>query len=150
MPIYQSGLVKNRVRMYQPPVDGQVFMRESTFESAAFFADDDVIEMIPVAAGEKIVRLEVYTTEALATDGTIDVGDGDDIDRYVDGNAPGCEGGIAPWTSGLSTTTAADAIALLAGYDEDDTIDIHVDVATALAAGTAHGVVTMRAWIVGS
>ena len=134
MPVYRSGLVNNRARNYTPPVAGQVFVRESVLTLPANAADNDVLEMIPVEEGERVVGLQVFTEVALAGDGTIDVGDGGQVDRYIDGNAPGAEGGYAELGAGKAQN-AANAIAMAHRYAEKDTIDVHVDVTAGGAAG---------------
>ena len=156
MATFESGLVQNRVEAYTPPIGGQVFTRTAEFVPSAVIADDDVIEMIPVFDGERVLDVTVVTDIKLANAGSIDVGDGDDVDRYIDGGAAAA---VGMTRMGLAATTefrsgAQGAAAYKHRYTEDDTIDIHVDVTTPSNAGgtaaTRWGRVWMQATLVSS
>lgn len=114
-----------------------VFARTATYSLAAALVVDDVIQAIPVFAGETVLNVEVRSAD-LDTNGTpaitLDVGDGDDDDRYLAADTVAQAGGrvvcglVLPYT-----------------YTADDTIDVHVD--TAPATGATSGDVTVTALI---
>jgi len=130
---------------------GYVQVRKVSFTTTAALANTDVIKMVPVQAGEQVVGGWVFSPD-LDTNGaptiTIDVGDGDDPDRYVDGSTVPRAGGIIEFGAGVAAT-AAGAASFNHVYTAADTIDITVSaaVATAAAAGLT---ITMVALIVGS
>jgi len=104
--------------------------RTVTYTSPVFVLDD-VVQLLPVYEGETVVGLELVTSD-LDSHGTpalvLDVGDGDNDDRYILGSTVGQAGGVAGpnVVSGYPYT-----------YTADDTIDLHVDTAPATgAAGT--------------
>lgn len=99
-------------------------------------AANDIIQMIPVEKGTRVVGMTL-TCEDVDTDGSptveFDVGDGDDVDRFIDGSTIGRTGGVATLGSGVA---AAAADGVFYTYTADDTIDIKVvTAATAKAAG---------------
>lgn len=130
---------------------GYVQARRVQFVTTAALAATDVIKMVPVQPGERAIGGWIICPE-LDTNAsptmTIDVGDGDDVDRFVDGSAVPGTGGIIAWGAGVAATPAA-ATAFDKVYTAADTIDITVSaaVATAAAAGLT---ITMIALIVGS
>lgn len=83
----------------------------------------DVVEMVPVFKDEQVVSVEVLVTD-LDTNGsplmTFDVGDGDDVDRFIVASTVARTGGIAKHTVGCPYS-----------YSEDDTIDFKVKAAPA-------------------
>lgn len=129
------------------PGGGVVFVREAVYTLTAALALNDVIQMIPVAAGERVVDLQLIS-EDLDTNGTpaivLDVGDGDDTDRYIDGSTIGQTGGMARLGQGVATDAAAIAVNRL--YAAADTIDVLVQVAPATGATT--GTIRLRAFLV--
>lgn len=129
------------------PGGGVVFVREAVYTLTAALALNDVIQMIPVAAGERVVDLQLIS-EDLDTNGTpaivLDVGDGDDTDRYIDGSTIGQTGGMARLGQGVATDAAAIAINRL--YAAADTIDVLVQAAPATGATT--GTIRLRAFLV--
>ena len=100
------------------------------YEITAALALNDVVQMVKVPAGA-IVSNVVLATDDLDTDGTpaivLDVGDGGDTDRYIDGSTVGQAGGITD-----SSNLAIDGIGYT--YSVEDTIDVLVQVAPATGA----------------
>lgn len=101
------------------------------------FVVNDVVQMCKVPKGARVLEV-ILTTTDLDT-GTpalvLDVGDGDDTDRYIDGATIGGTGGTARLGSGITTNTPAFT------YTANDTIDVLVQVAP--ATGTATGTLTL-------
>lgn len=130
---------------------GYVQVRRVQFVTTAALANTDVIQMVPVQPGERVIGGWVICPD-LDTGGsptvTIDVGDGDDPDRFVDGSTVPRTGGLIEFGEGVAAT-AAGATAFDKVYTVADTIDITISaaVATAPAAGLT---ITMIALIVGS
>lgn len=109
--------------------------RTATYEATASLALNDVIEMIPVYAGETVLGLEISADDLDSGAGLIlDVGDVADDDRFISNTNVGQAGGIAKHTLGCPYT-----------YTVDDTIDISVSTA---AAGAQAGTLTITAYIV--
>lgn len=99
--------------------------------AAPVLIDADVIEMVPIFAGETVVSVEVLVTD-LDTGSpamVFDVGDGDLVDRYIDGSTAAQAGGLAKHTQGCPFS-----------YSEADTIDFLVDV---VAATSVIGTIVM-------
>ena len=123
-----------------------VFIREATYEITEALVVDDVIQMIPVAKGERVVDC-ILITDDLDTNGTptitLDVGDDLDPDRYIDGSDIGQTGGHEKLGAGVA---AAAAFNLDLQYTADNTIDVKVAVAPATGATT--GTIKLRAFIV--
>lgn len=143
---FTSGLASSN-QVFKPPGGGVVGIREATYDFTAAFVVDDIIQMIPVAIGERVIDLQLIVETDLdsSTGVVLDVGDGDDPDRYIDGATVGQAGGFAALGSGI--VTAAAAAALNKKYTAADTIDVKI--ATA-ASGTpaASGTIRLRAFIV--
>lgn len=134
-------------QVFRPPGGGFVGIREAIYDFTAAFVLNDVIQMVPVAPGERVVDLQVIVETDLdtATGIILDVGDGDDVDRYVDGATTGQTGGIVRYGQGVAT--AAAAAALDKKYTVADTIDILIQTAATSGAPTS-GRIRMRAFIV--
>lgn len=104
-------------------------------------AAGDIIEMVKVPKGA--VVLEVWlTSEDLDTSTApaieLDVGDGGDVDRFIDGATIGQAGGIVRLGSGVAAAAMDGAFGF--AYTVDDTIDVKV----VAAAGTkAAGTITL-------
>jgi hypothetical protein len=98
----------------------------------------NVVQAIPVYAGETVLAGSLLATD-LDTNGTpllkLDVGDGDDVDRFLADSSIGQTGGFAALNLNLPKTYAA-----------ADTIDINVKAAAATAAA---GTLTLLIWVVG-
>jgi hypothetical protein len=100
------------------------------YEISAALALNDVLEMVKVPAGAIVVGC-VLATDDLDTNGTptivLDVGDGSDTDRYIDGSTVGQAGGVTDFSNlaigGIGYT-----------YTSEDTIDILVQAAPATGA----------------
>lgn len=125
---YQSGLAQsNTVPRGQP--GPTVISRTAKFTLTAALAVNDVIQMIPVFAGEKVLEVFLNSPD-LDTNGSpaivLDVGDGDTVDRYIDGSTVGQAGG----------KDRADAAYHPYEYAADDTIDIKVAVGPGTGATT--------------
>lgn len=137
----------NSNRGFTGPGGGVVFVREAVYTLTAALALNDVIQMIPVAEGERVVDLQLIS-EDLDTNGTpaivLDVGDGDDPDRYIDGTTIGQTGGMARLGQGVASDAAAIAVNRL--YTVADTIDVLVQVGPGTGATT--GTIRMRAFLV--
>lgn len=108
-------------------------------------AASDVIEMIPVRSGDTVVDLKVYITD-VDTNATpthvIDVGDGGDVDRFIDGSTKGQTGGVSVLGDGVAAAVVDDAAGFT--YTADDTIDITVVTAAATkAAGVVKVIATL-------
>ena len=146
MTTYATGLATSN-QAFTPPGGGVVGVREAVYTLTAALVEADVIQMIPVAAGERVVDL-ILVSEDLDTNGaptiTLDVGDGDDPDRYIDGATIGQTGGFSRMGEGLATD--AEAIAVNKLYTAADTID--VTVSAAVATGATTGTIRLRAFIV--
>lgn len=112
----------------------------SEYEITAALALNDVIQMVKVPVGA-IVSNVVLATDDLDSGGSpaivLDVGDGGNTDRYIDGATVGQAGGITD-----SSNLAIDGIGYT--YTAEDTIDILVQVAPATGAtsGTIKLIVT--------
>lgn len=101
-------------------------------------AAGDIIQMVKVAKGTTVLEV-ILTAEDLDTGTTIelDVGDGGDVDRYIDGSTIGQAGGVARSGAGVA---AAVADGIFYTYTEDDTIDVKV---VAAATGKTAGNITL-------
>jgi hypothetical protein len=100
------------------------------YEISAALALNDVIQMVKVPNGA-VVSNVVLATDDLDTHGTptivLDVGDGGDTDRYIDGATVGQAGGVTD-----SSNLAIGGIGY--EYTDEDTIDILVQAAPATGA----------------
>lgn len=146
MATYSTDLVSSN-SAFTGPGGGVVYVREAVYTLTAALALNDVIQMIPVAEGERVVDLQLVS-EDLDTNGTptivLDVGDGDDTDRYIDGSTIGQAGGHARLGSGIDSD--AEAIAVNNLYAAADTIDVLVQAGPATGATT--GTIRLRAFLV--
>lgn len=144
MATLRTGLV-TQGRAFKPFPQGTVGVREATYSLGAAFSNGDVFEMLPVYAGETVVGL-VLVVDDLDTNGTptlaLDVGDGDDVDRYMDGVTSGQAGGSAFYGANITS-----AKTILYKYTADDTIDIKA--VTGPATSATSGNITLRALIAG-
>jgi len=143
---YQSDMAEQG-RGFTPFPQGTVAVRRASYEIGAALVINDVIEMIPVYEGERVVDLRLIIDD-VDTNGTplvtIDVGDGVDPDRYVDGSTIGRTGGTAGYASGV--TAVAAALLLDYSYPADDTIDVKF--VAAPATSTVVGTVILIATVV--
>ena len=106
----------------------------ATFEAAVALVIDDVIQMVKVPAGARVVDV-ILAVDDLDTDGSpaivLDVGDGDNDDLYILGSTKGQAGGVERMGVGIVGT----APGVFKVYSAEDTVDIHVDTAP-VAGGT--------------
>ena len=98
------------------------------YEVAVALVIDDIIQMVKVPSGATVTEL-VLSVDDLDSGTAIllDVGDGDDDDRYILGSTIGQAGGTVRLGSGVVSTSGANALNYT--YTAEDTIDIHVDTA---------------------
>jgi hypothetical protein len=133
---------------FRPPGGGIIGVREATYTFSAAFALNDVIQMVPVAKGERAVGGQLIVETDLDSNGTpliiLSVGDGVDTDRYISGSTIGQTGGVVTWGSGIDT--AAEAASYNYKYTAADTIDVKVTTAAATAATS--GTIRLRVYIV--
>jgi hypothetical protein len=117
---------------------GQPVVVTSTYTMTAAPAANDVFEMVRVPAGATIINVTLTSTD-IDTGGSptivLDVGDGGDTDRYIDGATIGQAGGI---TASLNVNTG-----FLNTFTAEDTIDVLVQAGPETgAAGTLKLAVT--------
>jgi len=110
-----------------------------TYEAAVALVIDDIIQMVKVPAGATVLDI-ILSVDDL--DGgsalVLDVGDGDNDDRYILGSTIGQGGGTVRLGSGITGAAAASCAGFT--YTAEDTIDVHVDTAPS-SGGT--GTITM-------
>ncbi len=103
----------------------------ATYTLTAALALNDVIQMVKVPAGATILDITL-TSSDLDTNGSptivLDVGDGGDTDRFIDGSTIGQTGGI---TNGF---LASGVNGHLYNYTSEDTIDVLVQAGPATGA----------------
>jgi len=127
MPTYQTGAAKMK-QMFKPFPDGTAGYRKQTFRITTALVLNDIVEMVPVYAGETVLDVKLITDDLDAgTAIALDVGDGVVRDRYIRQNTVARTGGTALMGSGITTQKDMGYV-----YPEDDTIDIRVQ-----AAGSA-------------
>lgn len=108
---------------------------ESTYQVTAGSAlvINDVIQMVKVPKGARVTEIILSTTD-LDSNVTplvsLEVGDGDDTNRYIAADTIGRTGGTTRMGSGITTLTQAYT------YTADDTIDVLVTAAPATGATT--------------
>lgn len=146
MTTYSTDLVSSN-SAFTGPGGGVVYIREAVYTLTDALVEADVIKMLPVAEGERLVDL-ILVTEDLDTHGTptitLDVGDGTDVDRYIDGSVIGKTGGVSRLGEGIALDASAIAVNKL--YTAADTIDVVVS--AAVATGAATGTIRMRGFFV--
>jgi len=129
MATFTSGQADSNQSFKQFPT-GTMAVRYAKINVTAACNTNDVYQMVQVFSGETVHDVKIKSSDLDAgTDLVYDVGDGSDVDRYIDGSTCG--------QTGVSDTTG---VADLAPYEysADDTIDIlvQVDPATDVATGT--------------
>uniref|UniRef100_A0A6H1ZS52 Putative structural protein n=1 Tax=viral metagenome TaxID=1070528 RepID=A0A6H1ZS52_9ZZZZ len=99
---------------------------------------DDVIQMVNIPAGARIIDILVEWPATFAGSSTFDVGDGDDDDRFMAAIANATNAGRLSLFGGFSNTAEIDEAINASGlgytYSAADTIDITVE-----GANTATG-----------
>lgn len=100
------------------------------YEAEVALVVDDIIKMVKIPAGAEILDIRL-SVDDLDTDGTpaivLDVGDGDDDDRFILGTTIAQGGGTVRLGQGVVGAAAASCAGYR--YTADDTIDVHVDTA---------------------
>lgn len=106
-------------------------------------AAGDVIQMVKVAKGTKIIDVVLSCTDldTAGPTGSMDVGDGDDVDRFIDGTTIMQGGGIVRLGQGVAAAAVDNAHGYV--YTQDDTIDVLV---VAAATTKAAGVLTLTVY----
>lgn len=152
--------------VFSPPGGGVVGVREAVYTLTEALVVNDVIQMIPVADGERVIGLQLivealdaetplvpevpdpFEAEIPAVPPTIilAVGDGSDTDRYISGSDIGQTGGFA--RLGVGINTDAEVVSFNKLYTAADTIDVKVT--TAPLNGAETGTIRLRAFIVRS
>lgn len=123
-----SDLITADTPAYSPSAAGTARTVFGTYTLSAALALNDVIQMVKVPLGAKIVGMTLAVTD-LDTGGSpaivLDVGDDGDTDRFIDGSTIGQAGGATNdiLFSGYGYT-----------YTADNTIDVLVQVAPATGA----------------
>lgn len=132
MATYKSDMV-NGNQSFKPFPSGALGVRYASFEATTALVLNDVIQIVDVFSGETVHKV-VIKTDDLDTGTTIilDVGDGSDVDYYIDGSTVGQAGG----------TDEIDANVAPKEYSADDTIDILVQ-----TAPTGGGTGTIECWV---
>lgn len=114
----------------------------ATYEIAAALVVNDVIQMVKVPIGARIVTISLAADDldSGATPLiTLDVGDGGDTDRFIAASTIAQAGGIARIGDNITGAAAADCLGYV--YTADDTIDVLVHAAP--ATGATSGTITM-------
>lgn len=134
MATFQSSRVQNKTKPHAGAGSQEIVVFASyTFASAP--AVNDVVEMVSVPAGATITGITLGSTD-MDTNVTptlvLDVGDGDDTDRFIDGATIGQAGGASSAfaVAGFGYT-----------YTANDTIDVLIQAGPATGAV---GTLTMR------
>ncbi len=127
MATFQSSLVQNKTRSHVGGGSQEVVVFAS-YTFAAAPALNDVVEMVRVPAGATITGITLGATD-MDTNGVptlvLDVGDGADTDRFIDGATIG-------QTGGASTAFAVSGFGY--AYTANDTIDVLIQVGPATGA----------------
>lgn len=104
-----------------------------TVSAGSALVVNDVIQMVPIPVGARVVSCTLHTTDLdsnVSPAVVLDVGDGGDTDRYIDGSTKGQTGGTDFIGTGITTLTQAYT------YTADDTVDVLVQTAPATGATT--------------
>ena len=121
-------------QVFKPFPDGNMGVRYAKYTVAAAPNASDVYQMVDVFAGETVHNVKVKSSDLdSGTALVFDVGDGSDVDRYIDGSTIGQAGG----------TDHEDANGAPIAYTADDTIDILCTV----APGTDVATGTLEMWV---
>lgn len=125
------------------PHSGVVAVK-GVYALAAALVVDDVIQMVKIPKGAMILDM-VLSAEDLDSGGSpaivLDVGDGGDTDRFIDGSTIGQAGGVIRLGSGVAAAVADGTNGYV--YTADDTIDVYVQVAPATGATTGNITLTV-------
>lgn len=109
----------------------------ATYTLAAALALNDVIEMVKVPKGAKILNMHLASDDLDTGSAAIilAVGDGTTVDRFIKGSTVAQAGGVARLGDGVTAALMSGAFGYT--YTVDDTIDVKVT--TAPATGTTAG-----------
>lgn len=131
---FKTDQVVNR-QSFTPPGGGVVGVREAVYDFTAAFVVNDIMQMIPMEIGERVIggKLIVETDLDTATGITIDVGDSVVADRYVQASTIGQTGGVVAFGN---VATAALAAALNYVYTAPDAIAVKIKTAATSGAPT--------------
>jgi len=116
---------------------GTVHSKTDVYEAAGLAAND-IIQMVSVKEGEVVVGM-LLGFDALGTGATLDVGDGGDVDRYMDGvvaSAAAVARLGEAGTPGGGTYIAVPPDGMGYQYTADDTIDVKIATVSGTATGT--------------
>jgi hypothetical protein len=106
-----------------------------TFEASVALIINDVIQMVKVPVGATILEILLGVDDLdSGTDVTLSVGDGSDVDRFIEAATIGQGGGVVRLGQGV--TGAAAAGCMNYEYTAEDTIDIKVIAAPTGGTGT--------------
>lgn len=133
MAIFKSGQADSN-QSFKPFPSGNMAVRYAKLNVTAAVNAADVYQMVQVFAGETVHDVKVKSSDLDAATALIfDIGDGGDVDRYIDGSTIGQAGGV--------DHEAADLVPQL--YTADDTIDI----LCTIAPGTDVATGTLEMWV---
>ena len=121
----------HHIKDYKPAL--QCIESVYTVTAGAALVINDVIQMLKVPKGARVMEVILAATDLDSNVTpliTLDVGDGDDPDRYIAASTIGQTGGTVRLGSGITTLTEAFT------YTADDTIDVLVKAAPATGATT--------------
>jgi len=119
---------------FKPFPSGAIGVRYAKFNVTAAPNAADVYQMVDIFAGETLHDIKIKSSDLDTGSGLVlDVGDGSDSDRFIDGSTIGQAGGIDHEDANLAPIV----------YSSDDTIDITCQVAPAGDVATG----TLEMWI---
>ena len=94
MAIFKSGQVDSN-QSFKPFPSGNMAVRYAKLNVTAACNTNDVYEMVQVFAGETVHDIKITSSDLdTGTELVLDVGDGTDTDRYIDGSTIGQAGGV--------------------------------------------------------
>lgn len=119
---------------FKPFPSGAIGVRYAKFNVTAAPNAADIYQMVDIFAGETLHDIKIKSSDLDTGSGLVlDVGDGSDSDRFIDGSTIGQAGGIDHEDANLAPIV----------YSSDDTIDITCQVAPAGDVATG----TLEMWI---
>jgi len=120
---HEKGL--HRIAKLEVTLDIDAIVAARLAAGATALAAGDILEALPIAAGTYVIAAGLNVTTATAATCTVDLGDGSDVDGYVDGYDPDTVGYVAP-TFALTEAAPNTIIGYGAGklYAAADTIDL--------------------------
>ena len=127
MATYTATMARNGNSAFTAGPAGQKYTAYSSYTITAAFALNDVIEMLRVPAGARIVGVTFKSSDLDTSTGIVlDVGDASDTDRLIDGATIGQAGG--------TSTALVSSTGQFYKYTTETVISVLVQVA---ATGTA-------------